>query len=83
MVYKFPRALFWVIFFLISGPELIWTFNGNMLQHTDCALWGYMARETVFGIFFCLEMHFFDFVWTLPCLYYRQFVVEEKFGFNT
>lgn len=25
-------------------------------------------------------MHFFDFVWTFACMYYRLFVVEHKFG---
>jgi len=41
-----------------------------------------MTREAAFGMLFCLEMHSIDFVWTFGCMYYREFVVEQKFGFN-
>jgi hypothetical protein len=42
-----------------------------------------LTREAVFGALFCLQMHTLDFFWVFACFYYRQFVVEEKFGFNT
>ena len=83
MVYKIPRALFWAGFFVFSGPQLIWSLNNYLLRNTECAAWGLLTREAVFGALFCLQMHSLDFVWTFSCMYYRQFVVEEKFGFNT
>jgi len=41
-----------------------------------------MIREAVFGALFCLEMHLIDIIWLFTCYYYRQFVIEEKYGFN-
>ena len=56
--------------------------NSLMLEGSNCAEWSYMTRETVFGLIFCFEMHIIDAVWQFGCLYYRQFVIEEIFGFN-